>query len=438
MIKLFDYQQEQVNEALNSNKVLNFSEVGTGKTFVGLEVFKQSNCKKLLIVCLAVKVHDFVLDGGKVGLGINALTGSPKRRSELVRASDAMSVSFESVWRTPELLSWVDKDTMILIDESHKVKSRGSKVGEFLEELSENAQMVYLMTASPITNGHYEDYYQQLKIAGVWTKDWKTFKQRYIIEELQTVKLKGGRQRMFNEIVGYNNVDELNQLVEQHAVAKQRDISEELIPQDIFYYVKKPTMYGHLLKTRVVELSDGTVEEMDSTSKMFSAMRQLSSGVLKGVDKVINKGKLERVEQILTENENDRVVIFYNYNSELSALKELVKKLKRPLSEMNGHKKNLSNYKNKENGVALVQYKSGSTGVNDFILSQVCIFFSSPDSSTTYIQAKGRLNRHGQTRRPLFYHLICSNSVESKLFDNVLDGKDINDSLIDSLVNSEY
>lgn len=438
MIKLFDYQQEQVNEALNSRKVLNFSEVGTGKTFVGLETYKQSLCTKLLVVCLAVKVHDFVLDGGKVGLTINALTGTPKRRSELVRRSDAMSVSFESVWRTPELLEWVDQDTMILIDESHKVKSRGSKVGAFLEELSDKARLTYLMTASPITNGHYEDYYQQLKIAGIWKEEWKHFKQRYIIEELQTVKLKGGKQRMFNEIVGYQNVEELEELVNSHAVAKKRDIASELIPEDIFYTVKKPTMYGKLIKDRVVQLSDGTIEEIDSTSKMFNSLRQLSSGVLKGVDKVINKGKLERVEQILTENDNDRVVIFYNYNSELNALKELAKKLKRPVSEMNGHKRNLSNYKNKHNGVALVQYKSGSTGVNDFILSQVCIFFSIPDSSTTYIQAKGRLNRHGQERKPLFYHLVCSNSVESKLFDSVLAGKDINDTLIETLVKSEY
>ena len=94
----------------------------------------------------------------------------------------------------------------------------------------------------------------------------------------------------------------------------------------------------------------------------------------------------------------------------------------------------MRNFKNKENGVVLVQYKSGSTGLNDFVLSHVCIFFSSPDSSTTYIQAKGRLNRTGQTKKPIFYHLICSNSVESKLFEGVLEGKDINDNLIEDIV----
>lgn len=439
MIKLFDYQQQQVNDALNSRKVLNFSEVGTGKTFVGLEVFKQSKMTKLLVVCLAVKVSDFASDGLKVGLDINPLNGSPKARDSKLETSTCVSVSFESVWRTPKLLEWVDKDTMILIDESHKVKSRGSKVALFLEDLSEQAGLSYLMTATPLTNGHYEDYYQQLKIAKLWSDDWKAFKENYIIEELNSVRIGGGRERKFWDITGYKNIEELNQTIQSYSVAKQRDIDDELIPEDIYIETKKPTMYKNILKNRVLELSDGTVEEIDSTSKMFNTLRQVSSGVLKGIDQIINKDKLNRVQQIIDENEDERIVIFYNYDSELYALRDFLKKLKIPVSEYNGHKKNLTNYKNKSNAVALVHYKSGSTGLNDFIQSKICIFFSTPDSSSTLIQAKGRLNRHGQERKPVFYYLICKGSVEHKLFyDNVLKGKDITDSIIDDIVKSEY
>lgn len=434
MIELFDYQEEQVKHALSGKSRLNLSEVGTGKTYVGLEIYKRSKFKKLLIICLAVKVYDFVSDGSNVSLHINALNGTPTKRSEVLTASNNVSISFESVWRTPELLNWVDSDTMILVDESHKLKSRGSKVALFVEQLASNAGLVYQMTASPLASGHYEDYYQQLVIAGIWKEGWKAFKERYIIEELDSVKVGGGKTRSFWSIVGYKNIEELEQLVKSNSVAKKRDIASELIPEDIFYYNKKPTMYKKLEKDRVLQLSDGTIKEYDSTSLMFSAKRQLCSGVLKGIDKVMNKGKLDRVASILEENENERIVIFYNYQAELLALKALVKKEKRPLSEFNGQKHDLRNFKNKENGVVLVQYKSGSTGLNDFVLSHVCIFFSSPDSSTTYIQAKGRLNRTGQTKKPVFYHLICSNSVESKLFEGVLEGKDINDNLIEDLV----
>lgn len=434
-IELFDYQKEQVQEALHNNKTLNLSEVGTGKTFVGLDLFKQSGLSKLLIICLSAKVSDFPSDGSKVGLGIIALKGTPKRRDELLEAHNLCSISFESVWRTEKLKSWVDDNTMILIDESHKVKSRGSKVGKFVAELSKQAGLTYLMTATPVSNGHLEDYYQQLVIAGIWKGTWKDFKQRYIIEELKQMRIKG-MQRNFLEITDYQNEDELNNLVLSHAVAKKREISDELLPEDIFYYVKKPKMYNVLKKDRVIQLDDGTIEEMDSTSKMFHSCRQLCSGVLKGVSKVIKKEKNERVQQILEENENDKLVIFYNYKSELSALKEVCTKLKRPISIYNGDKHDLRNYKKHNNAVALVQYKSGSTGINDFIESQVCIFYSVPDSSTTYIQAKGRLNRHGQTRKPVFYHLICEKSVESELFNAVKEGKDMTNELMERLVKS--
>lgn len=441
MIELFDYQQEQVNEALDYGKMLNFSEVGTGKTYVGLELFKQSQHKKLLIICLAVKVSDFASDGSKVGLQINPLKGTPKARKALLEnpSTTQVAISFESVWRTPELLNWVDKDTMILIDESHKIKSRGSKVAYFAEQLSERSGLVYLMTASPITNGHYEDYYQQLKIAKIWEDDWKEFKNQFIIEELASMKLKGGKERRFWDIVGYKNIEKLNELVYQSSVAKKRDIDNDLIPEDIFIETKLPTMYKKLLNDRVVQLDDGSINEIDSTSKMFNSLRQLCSGVLKGISKVMNKDKLNRLYQIIEENENENIVLFYNYDSELKSIKEFLKTKKIPISEYNGHKKDLSNYKNKNGTVALVHYKSGSTGLNDFIKSKICIFYSSPDSSTTYIQAKGRLNRHGQTRKPVYYHFICKGSVEYKLFyENVLEGKDLTDSIISEIVNSEY
>lgn len=441
MIKLFDYQQEQVNEALDYGKMLNFSEVGTGKTYVGLELFKQSQHKKLLVICLAVKVPDFASDGSKVGLHIKPLKGSPNARKALLEASTTtqVAISFESVWRTPELLNWVDKDTMILVDESHKLKSRGSKVAYFTEQLSERSGIVYLMTASPITNGHYEDYYQQLKIAKIWEADWKAFKERFIIEELASVKLKGGRERRFWDIVGYRNIEELNELIYQSSVAKKRDIDNDLIPEDIFIETKKPTMYKKLLDDRVVQLDNGSISEIDSTSKMFNSLRQVSSGVLKGINKVMNKDKLNRLYQIIEENENENIVLFYNYDSELQSIKEFLKTKKIPISEYNGHKKDLKNYQTKQGVVALVHYKSGSTGLNDFIKSKICIFYSAPDSSTTYIQAKGRLNRHGQTRKPVYYHFICKGSVEYKLFyENVLQGKDLTDSIINDIVKSEY
>lgn len=433
MIKLFDYQQEQVNQYLTNAKNINLSQVGTGKTFVGLESFKQSIYTKLLIICLAPKVLDFAEDAKKVNIEVTALNKGTAKNKLLLKDAQNVSISFESSWRLTELLGWVDKDTFILIDESHKIKSRSSKVSQFVEKLSRKAGSVYLMTATPITNGKYDEWFQQLKIAKVLAKPtWKAFSEQFCDFEMKEMYI-AGVKRQFKEIVGYKNLEILDSIVNDVAVFKERDVDDSLIPEDIYYYVKKPTMYNKLKKERVIVYNDVRTE-FDTTSKMYHALKQLSSGVLKEVDKPMKKEKLDRLEMILTENENTRITVFYNYTSELNSILPLMDKLKRPYSIYNGNNHDLSVYKDNDNGVALVQYKSGSTGVNDFVISHIGVFYSVPDGSTTYIQAKGRLNRHGQTNKPLFYHLVCSKSVEEQVWELIDQGVDITDEIMQKLI----
>lgn len=433
MIKLFDYQQEQVDQYLMNGKNINLSEVGTGKTFVGLEAFKQSVYKKLLVLCLAPKVVDFAEDAAKVGLEVTPLNKGTAKNKLLLKDAKNVSISFESSWRLLELLKWVDKDTFILIDESHKVKSRSSKVTKFAEKLSKLAGSVYLMTATPITNGKYDEWFEQLKIAKVLSKPtWKAFKEQFVITEMQDTWF-GGVNRQFETITGYKNLDQLEEIVNDTAVVKKRDIDDHLIPEDIIYTVKRPTMYNKLKKDRVIVYNDVRTE-FDSTSKMYHALKQLSSGVLKEVDKPLKKEKLDYLQMILEENENTRITVFYNYTSELNSIIPMLDKMKRPYSMYNGSDHDLSNFKDNENGIALVQYRSGSTGVNDFVISHICVFYSVPDGSTTMIQAKGRLNRTGQIYKPLFYHLICKDTVEEKVHKMVLEGVDITEDIMQKLI----
>lgn len=434
MIELFPHQIEQIQQAKNEGKNINQSEVGTGKTFVGLTLFKESKYKKLLIVCLASKVADFAEDGKSVGLDITPLNKGTAKNKGLLTDTNAVSISFESSWRLKELEKWIGQDTMLLIDESHKVKSTRSKTGMFMNKIAKRVGYVYLMSATLMSNGHYEDLWNQLSIAGVYQGTFKEFKARYCIEELQEIKV-GGHTQRFNTIVDYQNTDELMDILGNHSVFKIRDIDDQLLPEDIFYYTKKPTMYNKLIKNRVLQMPDGEVVKYDNLPKLRHAILQLSSGVLSGIDKPLRKDKLERVSQILDENKGERVVIFYNYNSELKALIDLVNDEGRAWSVYNGQSHDLTEFKNDNEGVVFAQYKSASTGINDFIISHVCIFFSSCDSSTTYIQAKGRLNRTGQTRKPIFYHLIAEKSVEYKVFhEYVLTGKEVTDKIIESLM----
>lgn len=425
-IELFDYQKEAIEKF--ESKPLNLSDVGTGKSYMSIGSYVKSECTKLLVICLAPKVLDFVEDGEQFGLNITALNKGTKQNRELLSESNHVAISFESSWRLTELLKWVDKDTFIIIDESHKVGVSKSKVTKFVMQLSKKAKYTYLCTATPVSNGKLENWYSQLYIANVFRKPKKEFEQLFVIKQMRQM----GAMR-FMDIVGYQNEHLLQQMIDNASVNYKRD--KGFLPQDYAYKTKKPAMYNKLKKNRIYKDDYDNMVELDNASNLFNRLRQVSHGFLEGIHKQVSKEPFERLEAILETHNNERVVIFYNYRAEYLMLSMLLDKLKRPYGTYNGNLKELDNFKNNENGVVLAQYKSASTGINDFVISNVTIFNSMPLSSTEYLQAKGRTDRHGQEKTPLYYHIIPDTPIEKKIFDTVTNGKDFTNEMIEESVN---
>lgn len=423
-MKLFNYQEEAIENF--ESKPLNLSDVGTGKSFMSIGSYVKSECTKLLVICLAPKALDFVEDGEAFGLKITPLNKGTKKNRELLSESNRVAISFESSWRLTELLKWVDKDTFIIIDESHKVSVSKSKVTKFVMQLSKKAKYTYLCTATPVSNGKLENWYSQLYIANVFRKPKKEFEQLFVIKQMRQM----GSMR-FMDIVGYKNERLLQQMIDEASVNYKRD--KGYLPQDYVYKTKKPAMYNKLKKNRIYKDDYGNIVELDNASNLFNRLRQVSHGFLEGVSKQISKEPFERLEAILETHNNERVVIFYNYRAEFLMLTDLLTKLKRPFGVYNGNLKQLENFKNNENGVVLAQYKSASTGINDFVISNVMIFNSLPLSSTEYLQAKGRIDRHKQTKTPLYYMIVPDTTIEKKIFDTVTNGKDFTNEMIESV-----
>lgn len=425
MIKLFDYQKEAIEQF--KDKPLNLSDVGTGKSYMSIGSYMKSECNKLLIICLAPKVSDFVEDGEAFGLKITALNKGTKKNRELLSESNHVAISFESSWRLTELLKWVDEDTLVIIDESHKVGVSKSKVTKFVMQLSKKAKYTYLCTATPVSNGKLENWYSQLYIANVFRKPKKEFEQLFVIKQMRQM----GSMR-FMDIVGYQNEHLLQQMIDNASVNYKRD--KGYLPQDYVYKTKKPTYYNKLKKNRIYKDDYGNIVELDNSSNLFNRLRQVSHGFLEGVLKPVSKEPFERLEAILETHNNERVVIFYNYKWEGLMLGRLLDKLKRPYGTYNGAVKDLKPFKQNENGVVLAQYKSASTGINDFVISNVTVFNSMPLSSTEYLQAKGRTDRHGQEKTPLYYMIVPDTPIEKKIFDTVTNGKDFTNEMIEESV----
>ncbi|WPH57032.1 putative P-loop-containing NTP hydrolase [Enterococcus phage G01] len=408
-------------------KPFDLSDAGVGKTYSALGAYLQSGCSKLLIICLAPKVADFAEDGTLMDINITALNKGTKKNKELLAQSDKVAISFESVWRITELMKWVDKDTFIIIDEGHKVGVASSKVTKFVMKLTKKTKYVRILTATPVSNGKLENYYPLLYMLNVFRKPKKEFEELFVIKQMRQM----GSMR-FMQIVGYQNEHLLNDMINSVAVRFTRD--KDYFPADYVYKTKKPAMYAKLKKNRMYKADNGEVIELDNSSKLFNAMRCVSHGFLLGINKQVSKEPFERLNQILETHNDERIVIFYNYNVELEMLKQVLDKLKRPYSQYNGASKDLKQFKGKDNGVVLAHYKSASTGINDFVIANVTIYNSMPLESINYEQSKARTDRYGQTKKPLYYHILPETPTEKKIFETVTNGKDFTNEMMEDIL----
>ena len=137
---------------------------------------------------------------------------------------------------------------------------------------------------------------------------------------------------------------------------------------------------------------------------------------------VSNRKILEDRKKELYDKNIEYQIEIQDQTNEIRTLKEEVAKLKIELEDLQG-------FKNNENGVAIVNYQSGATGINDLCIAHYGIFYSPTEDYILFAQAKARLDRIGQTKQPVFYYLVTKGSVESAIYRSLKRGESFDASI---------
>lgn len=239
----------------------------------------------------------------------------------------------------------------------------------------------------------------------------------------------------------YKNVDRLKRKMREYGAIfmKSEDVFD--LPEQTFIEVKTATTkeYRKFQRTSLVKVP-GTAWVEDPVGSDFygteytlemveligdtTLTKRLYSRQLCGQ---YNMEKLQAFRDLVTST-NDRLIVFYNFDAELNLLKRTATELKRPVSEINGHVKDKSNYNTEENSITLVQYQAGARGEN-LQKANKTIYFTLPTESELFEQSKKRTHRIGQTNACFYYLLICKNSVEEQVYATLKMRKDYTDEL---------
>ena len=438
---LYPYQKNIVDDLKDFDSSALFMDVGTGKSITSLALYEQklvqSKCKKLLIVCLCAKLNEWKIDCEKWFPFSKVIILDNKKKSKeafLNRDFDIAIINFEKTWRYEDLRFIINNEFYIIIDESHKIKESTTKVGKFMQELSLLTPYKCILTATPMGNG-YIDLYNQLYFLGLLGISLQRFKDNYCNEQL--VYYAG--MKPFKKIVSYHHTEKLDLLVNKYARYYERKIDDALVPSEIVVPFELDKHYNKIARDRVYE--DISLDKI--TSKRLG-LKSLCSGTIMGNALVDVNGDLHREYQLNTykldwikdflENFNERVVIFYMFDHQRDQLYDMITKLKRPAARYCAAYKEEQVFNENDNAVAIVQYKSGSTGIDWLKQSYVCIFYSLPDSYIEFYQAKGRINRVGQTKKPIYYILVSKgyNSVDEINYNALKNKQDFNDEFFEN------
>ena len=320
MKTLFDYQKEIVQKANKSNAL--FMKMGTGKTITSLKIAEKWKCEKLLVVCLKSKIQDWI----------------DEIEEETYFCKDEyMVINFESVWRSTKAIDFCNNKTMIIVDESHKIKNPKSKVSQYMRYLGNLTKYKLVLTGTP-QNEEYYDYWMQMgfidsPLYKIPLKDFENYYVNYILDYL------GGHY--FKRIKSYNQTDKLKEAINEKAFYKEYE-SNYGNPIEIYEKLNTPSFYKSFMKDKVYK---DVVADSDMSLRTY--LRQCCSGFIKNyrLDKNVKEKWLEDFLEIT----NDRIVIFVNYNMEIKIIQDLCKKLNRPYSIYNGEVKDLYNFKKFEN-----------------------------------------------------------------------------------------
>jgi len=297
----------------------------------------------------------------------------------------------------------------MMLDESSMIKNETAKRTKFI--LSLKPSHTILLSGTP-TDGKYEFLYSQLRLLG-WKITKTAYYNRYIKTELRSY---GGP--MFRVVTGYKNVSELKAKLKEYGAVFAK--AEEVIklPEKTFIkeYSTVSSDYKKFMKDRIIKIDDKELTGDSTLSKRLYA-RMLCSAY--------SKDKISRLIDLVNST-SDRVIIFYNFNTELEALRKVL--FDRPISIVNGQIKDLKAYENNDNSVTLIQYQAGAMGLNLQKANRI-IYFSLPERSELFEQSKARICRIGQEKQCYYHIMMCHKSVEEKIYECLLMRKDYTDEL---------
>ena len=366
-IKLFDYQQDAVNNMRNGC-ILNGG-VGSGKSLTSLAYYAKEN------------------GGGWYADGTLKPMKNPKDLYIITTAQKRDTCEWEGEYYHNHKVvidSWNNikkyKDVYgaFFIFDEQRVTGSGAWVKAFLNITRKNQWI--LLSATP---GDTWSDYIPVFVANGFYKNKTEFINRHVIYSRYTKFPKIDRYIDTGILMRYRNDILIDMDFKRQTVAHHEDMF-------VSFDVQK---YKEMSKTRWNPYTDKPIA---NASELCYTWR-----------KIVNSDESRQLALLKIFEEHQKIIVFYNFDYELDILKGLVYGENVCIAEWNGHAHDA--VPETESWVYLVQYTAGNAGWN-CITTDTIVFYSQNYSYKIMQQSAGRIDRLNTPYRDLYYYHLKSRS----------------------------
>lgn len=419
---LMDHQRQGAEIASKYNRYAFFDETGSGKTLLGIEIWKQKRVKTLVVCPLSIIENAWIEDAEKFTPEIhivnlwdlrrrwNTKAGKVAYKKEL-KACDIAVINFESfrLIKPEELADF----QMLLIDESSKAKNPKAKTTKALIKYADTIPYVYLFSGTPAPNNELE-YYPQVRML-----DQRLFSSSYYqfrAEYFRQTGFGGFDWKMMpnKRPVFLKKLITVSRVVRKHDVL---DLPEKTIRLRKVWLTKNEMQaYLEMERHLIIEFDETEVLAANAAVKLMK-LRQGAAGFFLTKDgDVIQTGtsKLDELESLLEEIGDHQVIIWTQFHYEADHIQGLLgDDCVRADGTVNQDMKNeaIRQFKNGEVQYFLAHPASVGHGITLTNCSYM-VYFSLSYSYELQQQSMDRIYRKGQRNTCTYYYLVAAGTVD--------------------------
>lgn len=213
---------------------------------------------------------------------------------------------------------------------------------------------------------------------------------------------------------------------------------EEVRPVKLEQNAQK--IYDGIEKDSFAELMNGEITTRNVLTQLLR-LSQITGGFVRNDDgddaQQLSTAKLDALEDVIDScmEEGKKVIVFARFVPEIDAIARMLRKKNIGYALIKGDVKDRAEQvsafqTDPDTKVFVGQLQTTGMGLT-LTAGSVCVYYSLDFSYANYQQSMARVRRIGQTKRGVYIHLVCKDTIDEKVMGALKQKADVSKLLVD-------